>query len=85
MLETKTNSKERITTPLKKVSGQFKEITWKQALDEIAWKLGVIKEIYGSTAVLHSHDYANNGLLKNLDKPFFNCYGGVTELVGSIC
>jgi anaerobic selenocysteine-containing dehydrogenase len=34
---------------------------------------------------LHSHDYANGGLLTNLDQRFFNCYGGVTELTGSIC
>lgn len=85
MLETKTNSHERLTVPLKKVNGQFSEITWKQALDEISEKMVGIKEKYDTTAVLHSHDYANNGLLKNLDKRFFNCYGGVTSLVGSIC
>ncbi|OAS83129.1 MULTISPECIES: molybdopterin-dependent oxidoreductase [Metabacillus] len=85
MLETKTNSKERLTTPLKKVNGQFIEIPWEQALNEVADKMSEIKEIYGSTAVLHSHDYANNGLLKNLDQRFFHCYGGVTNLVGSIC
>lgn len=85
MLETKTNSHERLTVPLKKVNGQFIEITWEQALDEISEKMTEIKQKYDTTAVLHSHDYANNGLLKNLDKRFFNCYGGVTNLVGSIC
>jgi anaerobic selenocysteine-containing dehydrogenase len=85
MLETKTNSKERLTVPLKKVNGQFIELSWEQALNEIAEKMTEIKETYGSTAVLHSHDYANNGLLKNLDQRFFHCYGGVTNLVGSIC
>lgn len=85
MLETRTNSTLRLTKPLKKIFGQFEEISWKQALDEIAEKLIFIKERYGSTAVLHSHDYSNNGLLKNLDYRFFNCYGGVTEVVGSLC
>ncbi|WP_044749262.1 molybdopterin-dependent oxidoreductase [Bacillus alveayuensis] len=85
MLETRTNAKERLLYPLKKVNGQFIKISWKQALDEIAEKMGEIKEKYGTTAILHSHDYANNGLLKNLDQRFFNCYGGVTELTGSIC
>ncbi|MFC3886311.1 molybdopterin-dependent oxidoreductase [Bacillus songklensis] len=85
MLETKTNSKERLLYPLKRINGKFIEISWNQALDEISQKLKEIKDQYGTTAVLHSHDYANNGLLKNLDKRFFNCYGGVTELVGSIC
>jgi anaerobic selenocysteine-containing dehydrogenase len=85
MLEAKTNSKERLLYPLKKVNGEFVKISWTQALDEISQRLNEIKQRYGTTAVLHSHDYANNGLLKNLDKRFFNCYGGVTELVGSIC
>ncbi|MBT2719888.1 molybdopterin-dependent oxidoreductase [Bacillus sp. ISL-46] len=85
MLETRTNSSQRLLHPLKKINGQFEQISWEQALNEIADKLIQIKEQYGSTAVLHSHDYANNGLLKNLDQRFFNCYGGVTELYGSLC
>jgi anaerobic selenocysteine-containing dehydrogenase len=85
MLETRTNSPERVLYPLKKVDGEFKQISWNQALDEIAFLLKEIKEQYGSSAVLHSHDYANNGILKNLDQRFFNAYGGVTELYGSLC
>jgi anaerobic selenocysteine-containing dehydrogenase len=85
MLETRTNSESRLTTPLKKVNGEFYPISWKQALDEIAEKMKYIKRDYGSTAILHSHDYSNSGLLTNLDKRFFNCYGGVTELTGSLC
>ncbi|MDQ1143402.1 anaerobic selenocysteine-containing dehydrogenase [Bacillus sp. SORGH_AS 510] len=85
MLETRTNSSQRLLHPLKKVNGQFEQISWKQALNEIASKLREVKEHYGPTAVLHSHDYANNGILKNLDQRFFNCYGGVTELYGSLC
>ena len=85
MLEKRTNSAERILHPMKKVNGKFEEISWEQALSEISSKLTNIKQQYGTTAVLHSHDYANGGLLKNLDKRFFNCYGGVTELTGSIC
>lgn len=85
MLETRTNSPERILYPLKKVEGEFKKISWNQALDEIALQMREIKEKYGSTAVLHSHDYANNGILKNLDQRFFNAYGGVTQIYGSLC
>ncbi|QOY37373.1 molybdopterin-dependent oxidoreductase [Anaerobacillus isosaccharinicus] len=85
MLEARTNAPSRITKPLKKNNGDFVEISWDQALDEIAEKLLFTKNRYGSTAVLHSHDYSNNGLLKNLDHRFFNCYGGVTEVVGSLC
>ncbi|WP_066071975.1 molybdopterin-dependent oxidoreductase [Neobacillus soli] len=85
MLETRANSSKRLLHPLKKVNGSFEQITWEQALDEIAARLQEVKEQHGSTAVLHSHDYANNGILKNLDQRFFNSYGGVTELYGSLC
>src|SRR4051794_14553970 len=56
MLAARTNSAERLLHPLKKVNGEFVQISWDQALDEIAAKLIDIKEQYGSTAVLHSHD-----------------------------
>ncbi|WJQ10642.1 molybdopterin-dependent oxidoreductase [Geobacillus stearothermophilus] len=85
MLKERANAKERLLYPLKKANGRFIRVSWEEALDDIAGKLWDVKERLGSTAVLHSHDYANNGLLKNLDKRFFNCYGGVTELVGSLC
>ncbi|MEC2308961.1 molybdopterin-dependent oxidoreductase [Bacillus atrophaeus] len=85
MLETKTNAPERLRYPMKKQNGEFVRISWCQALDEIADRMQKIKGTAGTTAVLHSHDYANNGLLKALDQRFFNGYGGVTEIVGSIC
>lgn len=85
MLEARTNSGERILYPLKKINGEFHRITWSQALDEMAEKMTWLKENKGTTSILHSHDYANGGLLKNLDQRFFNCFGGVTELTGSLC
>lgn len=85
MLEKRVNSGERLLYPLKKIDGDFKRISWQQALDEIALKLKEYKESFGTTSVLHSHDYANGGLLTNLDSRFFNCFGGVTELTGSLC
>lgn len=85
MLEARANSTDRLLHPLKKINGRFEQISWERALDEIAAKLHEVRETYGTTAVLHSHDYANNGILKNVDQRFFNCYGGVTELYGSLC
>lgn len=85
MLEKRTNSHDRLLYPLKKVADGFQRISWEQALNEIAQKLAYYKETFGTTSVLHSHDYANSGLLANLDSRFFNLYGGVTELTGSIC
>lgn len=85
MLEKRTNSSERLLYPLKKIDGEFTRISWDQALEEISEKMKAVKAEHGSTSILHSHDYANGGLLKNLDKRFFNLFGGVTELTGSIC
>ncbi|THE10843.1 oxidoreductase [Bacillus timonensis] len=85
MLEARTNSDQRILYPLKKIDGEFQRITWEQALTEISAKLADVKQKYGSTAVLHSHDYANGGLLTKIPDRFFNCFGGSTELIGSIC
>ncbi|MBT2687253.1 molybdopterin-dependent oxidoreductase [Bacillus sp. ISL-47] len=85
MLESRTNSPERLLYPLKKIDGEFKQVSWEQALQDISLKMKELKDTFGTASVLHSHDYANGGLLTNLDQRFFNCYGGVTELTGSIC
>lgn len=44
------NSPDRITTPLIKENGEFREASWDEALDLVANKLGGIKEQYGSDA-----------------------------------
>lgn len=85
LLEERTNSSQRILHPLKKINGEWVQIEWEQALDEIAMRMEEAKSKYGPTAVMHSHDYSNNGLLKSLDQRFFNCFGGLTEVVGSLC
>lgn len=85
MLAERVNHAQRVLFPMKKINGRFEQISWEQALDEISNKMLHVKAEYGSTAVLHSHDYSNGGLLKNLDQRFFNCYGGITELVGNLC
>ncbi len=44
-------SKDRLTTPLIKENGSFKETTWDDALDFVAEKLGRIKEKSGSDSI----------------------------------
>ncbi|MFC2019162.1 molybdopterin-dependent oxidoreductase [Chloroflexota bacterium] len=46
------HSSERLTAPLKKVGGEFKQVSWDEALDFIADKLTSIKEKYGAKAVV---------------------------------
>jgi len=42
---------ERLTTPLIKKNGEFKEASWDEALDLVAGKLGTIKESHGSDSI----------------------------------
>lgn len=44
-------SPERLKYPMKKENGEWKQISWGEALDTIAGKLEGIKEIYGSKAL----------------------------------
>ena len=38
------HNKDRITTPLKKINGEFSPISWEQAIGEITYKLKVLKQ-----------------------------------------
>ncbi|WP_432663835.1 molybdopterin-dependent oxidoreductase [Wukongibacter baidiensis] len=76
---------DRILTPKKKYKGEWVEISYEEAIDEIANKLSEIKEKYGSEAVLHYYDSGYGGLSKSVDKMFFNYYGGATTHTGSLC
>jgi anaerobic selenocysteine-containing dehydrogenase len=78
-------SKERILKPLKKVDNQWVEIEWEAALDEIAAKTKQVVADYESTAILHYQSAGSTGVLKMLNKRFFNLLGGVTEAKGSLC
>jgi predicted molibdopterin-dependent oxidoreductase YjgC len=45
------HSPERLTTPLIKENGQFREATWEEALDRVAQGLSSIKETHGSDSI----------------------------------
>ena len=52
------NDPDRLRVPLKKMpSGQFEEVSWDQALDEIAERLKTIRSAHGATAIA---GYAGN-------------------------
>jgi anaerobic selenocysteine-containing dehydrogenase len=58
----RTNHPQRLLYPLKRIgqrgSGQWQRISWDQALDEIAAKLGAIKDTHGAEAIVV---HASNG------------------------
>jgi formate dehydrogenase alpha subunit len=55
------HSSERLTKPLINVNGSFKEVSWEQALGEVASELGRIKQVHGpgGLAVLGSSKCTN--------------------------
>ena len=84
------NSPERIATPLRRTgpkgSGQFKSITWDQALDEIAgqWK-AIIKES-GPLAILGYAYSAHQGLMnRGLVNGLFHALGTSRLQAGTVC
>ncbi|MFC1953337.1 molybdopterin-dependent oxidoreductase [Chloroflexota bacterium] len=47
-------SKDRITSPLRKVDGEWRKVSWDEALDIIANKLGDIREQYEAKALVYN-------------------------------
>jgi anaerobic dimethyl sulfoxide reductase subunit A len=86
------NSPERILSPLKRTgprgSGQFEEITWNKALDEVAYRLKKTKDEHGSEAVLHANGSGSirgrgfNG--SSASSRFFSYWGPVTQRTGNM-
>ncbi len=76
---------ERILKPKKRYKDTWIDISWEDALDEIAGKLLDTKEKYGASAVMYFNDSGYSGLSKSVDEMFFNYYGGVTIPRGSLC
>lgn len=79
------NSPNRLTSPMKKVHGEWVEISWDQAISEIGDKLIDIKKHAGTDSIMYYAESGHNGILKNIDQAFFNTYGGVVMPQGNLC
>lgn len=78
-------SSKRILYPLKKENGEWKKISWDEALDIAADKLKTTKEKYGSTAIFYYQGFGARTALRILNRRFFNLFGGVSTLYGTVC
>jgi anaerobic selenocysteine-containing dehydrogenase/GMP synthase-like glutamine amidotransferase len=76
---------ERVTTPLVRKSGQWERASWDAVLDLVAARLIAIRDASGPEAILYYQGYGERTALKLLNKYFFNLFGGVTTLRGSLC
>ena len=77
--------KDRIYNPLLKVNGEWKAISFNEALLILAEKLSFYKEKYSSKSILYYEQYGNGSLLKSIGNIFFNFYGGVSKSKGGPC
>ncbi|HBE9320326.1 molybdopterin-dependent oxidoreductase [Clostridioides difficile] len=79
------NYKDRIKTPMLKVDGVWKEISFDKAIEIMAEKLTYYKEKYTSKSVMHYDQYGSGSVLKYIGDIFFNFYGGVSRHKGGPC
>jgi anaerobic selenocysteine-containing dehydrogenase len=83
-------SPERVLFPLRRVgakgAGQFEQVSWDEALDDIAAHLHQIIAADGPTAILPYSYYGTQGLIQGLsmERRFFNRLGA-TRLERAIC
>jgi len=80
---------ERLLYPLQKIGkrgkGEFKRISWEQALDIIYKKLKNLRGQYGPESVLYYNRFANLGVVKNCAYSFWYQFGGFTSTYGGLC
>lgn len=79
------NHPNRQYKPLLKVNGQWKEISFNEALELMAEKLKMYKEKFGSDSVLYYEQYGSGSVLKSIGDIFFNFYGGCSKQKGGPC
>ena len=77
--------KDRIYSPMIKVNGEWKDISFDEAVKIIANKLSYYKEKYSSKSILYYEQYGNGALLKSMGDLFFNFFGGVSKSKGGPC
>jgi anaerobic selenocysteine-containing dehydrogenase len=86
----RVHSPDRILHPLRRVgpkgSGDFEQISWAEALDEIATRLHDVIDTHGGEALLPYSDAGNQSLLSmfGAGSRFFN-HLGATQLERAIC
>lgn len=81
---------ERLQYPMKRVGpkggGQFKRISWDEAIAEITTRFQGLSREYGSESILPYSFYGNMGMLSvdGMDRRFFNALGA-SQLEQTIC
>jgi anaerobic selenocysteine-containing dehydrogenase len=76
---------DRVTAPLIRRNGEFREASWDGALDLIAEKMLRIKSESGGAAILHYRSGGTLGIMKFLNDRLFELFGPCAVKTGDIC
>jgi anaerobic selenocysteine-containing dehydrogenase len=76
---------QRLLAPRLRDGTRWKAISWEAALDLIAQKFHHAMATHGSRALLYYADSGYGGLVKSVDRLFFNHLGPVSTPRGSLC
>lgn len=87
--ERDVNSPERILKPLKRVgkkgSGEFRIVSWEEAVEEIVHRWKRIAAAYGANAIAYcSYSGVMSAVQRNCAEAFFGCLGG-RRLIKTLC
>ena len=82
----RAHSPDRILHPLRKNNkGEFEQISWEGALNEISSKLVYFKEKYSAKSVLFYAASGMSGLTNTFSYRFWEMFGGATTMYGNLC
>lgn len=84
-LERQQYSPERITRPLIRRDGVLEPASWDEALDLVAQKLACAKAQHGPESIFHYQSGGSLGMMKLLNRRFFEHLGPITTKRGDIC
>lgn len=76
---------DRLLHPLKKINGEFKRISWDNALDDIEAHIKSIQKTYGAQSILFYAGSGTKGLLNRVSGHFWKMIGGYTTTYGDLC
>ncbi|HSG82876.1 MAG TPA: molybdopterin-dependent oxidoreductase [Gemmatimonadota bacterium] len=82
----RVHSPDRILHPLRRTAaGAFRRISWDEALDTIATKLGELRSDPGPQSVLYYSASGTKGLVNVVGRSFWRLFGGITATYGDLC
>ena len=82
----RVHSPDRILYPLRRDGdGEFKRISWNEALNRITNRLVGVRDEFGPQGVFFYCGSGTKGLLNSVGPSFFRLYGGYTTTYGDLC